>query len=213
MKKISKYLLYLFIILVLVPLTFLFTLPKFFLLNELLERSGIFLLNGKVEEGFTYLRVKDMRLFAGSREVARFREGYLRLSPIGIEAGARCEGKGSLSLSRSLFGTLTLELKGLSCLEGVDLASGKVRLKEGAEGRLSVKGVKIENLSLDEVILKFNGSKVDVVVKTAGSEFRGKLKVDWKPNLLDSRVSGTLKSRIMSLSVGGTLGGLHVKGP
>ncbi len=212
LKRIYKSLAYLLVFLLPIPFVFLLTIPKFLIIDNLLQSSGVFALYREVKEGLTYVEVRDAELFADSEKVASLKSAKVEITPMGILLKGTCK-KGKVEVFKNLLsGALEMELDNFSCINRIGSVSGELEVKHGLEGSLLVKALELPEIKLEEMRLNFEGKKVHVYVKSMGVELKGEVKLKLnKENLMASEISGRLKGKTMSLIVSGTLGRPRVR--
>ncbi len=208
MKRIpiSKALILILSFLVLLSIFLLSALPKSLLLDRFLTKRGISLIPEKVEEDLLGVSFRNVKIFVRNDPLAMFDILELKLRPIGLSLSARC-GEGSLEGHFSFWGSISLRMRSLRCLESVDLLEGDLMLGgEGLFGRVSVQGLGLRGFRVDKLNLDFKGSRFEGAVESGGMRLEGggtfRLRLD---RLEDSEVNALFKGKIGSLSIKGRL--------
>ncbi len=107
---------------------------KAVLLDGKLMKRNVHLIPGRVEEGPAHIKFEDLRVFVGSKEVARLEDLVARVSLRGIELRALCGGRtaeGILSLRGNLYlktrdlGTLRLSRRWVRICFSKERSSGE----------------------------------------------------------------------------------------
>ncbi|MFN4319278.1 MAG: hypothetical protein ACK4FY_02190 [Aquificaceae bacterium] len=192
-------------------LLFLFlTLPKFLILDKILLKKGLYLTAQKVEEGLIHINLKGVVLYDQSSKIARFDSINITLSPFGFKLSALCEGKGlyvEWSLHRQRF-----RANNFTCLEYAENLSGDVLIKEGLYGKLNIKGLKAQELRLEELDLDLRGRVFTAKGRFMGFSLLGDGQVVYNPsNPLRSSINGQISGGGMSFIVSGSLEKLELK--
>lgn len=212
MKRISlkSLFLYIFLSLLLFSVLLFLTLPKFLVLDKMLLKNGLYLTAQKVEEGLTHINLKGVVLYDQSSKLVRFDSLKISLSPFGLSLSGLCDGK-SLYVEWAL-GEKRLKAKDFTCLGDVESLSGDILIKDGLYGKLDIKGLKAQELKLEELSLDLKGRVFTAKGRTMGFDLVGDGQVVYNPsNPLKSAINGQVSGGGMRLVISGSLERLEVK--
>jgi len=182
MRKLSlKFLfLYIFLSLLLFFVLLFLTLPKFLVLDKMLLKNGLYLTAQKVEEGLTYVKLKGVVLYDQNSKLVRFDSFNISLSPFGLSLSGLCDGK-SLYVEWSL-GEKRLKAKDFTCLGDVESLSGDILIKDGLYGKLEIKGLKAQELKLEELSLDLKGRVFTAKGRAMGLNLVGDGQIVFNPS-------------------------------
>ncbi|MEZ0338083.1 MAG: hypothetical protein ABWK02_07750 [Aquificaceae bacterium] len=214
MRKLSlKFLfLYIFLSLLLFFVLLFLTLPKFLVLDKMLLKNGLYLTAQKVEEGLTYVKLKGVVLYDQNSKLVRFDSFNISLSPFGLSLSGLCDGK-SLYVEWSL-GEKRLKAKDFTCLGDVESLSGDILIKDGLYGKLEIKGLKAQELKLEELSLDLKGRVFTAKGRAMGLNLVGDGQIVFNPsNPLKSTINGQVSGGGMRLVISGRLERLELKTP
>ncbi len=139
-------------------------------------KRNVHLIPGRVEEGPAHIKFEDLRVFVGSKEVARLEDLVARVSLRGIELRALCGGRTAEGIL-SLRGNLYLKTRDFGCLKGIEKVGADLFLeREKLRGRLTLTGLSIGGFKVDEIDLLFKGSLGRLVLKGRLRDLRVSLK-------------------------------------
>lgn len=212
MRKLSlKFLfLYIFLSLLLFFVLLFLTLPKFLVLDKMLLKNGLYLTAQKVEEGLTYVKLKGVVLYDQNSKLVRFDSFNISLSPFGLSLSVLCDGK-SLYVEWSL-GEKRLKAKDFTCLGDVESLSGDILIKDGLYGKLEIKGLKAQELKLEELSLDLKGRVFTAKGRAMGLNLVGDGQIVFNPsNPIKSTINGQVSGGGMRLVISGRLERLEVK--
>ncbi len=208
--SIRRFFVYFSVFLLSVFLLLLFTLPKFLLLDKLFMQRGLYLTAEAVEEGIFSIRLKRAVIYTKSSKLLSFDRFEVYLKPFSLQLGGICE-RGYLWIERSFWG-LYIRAKDFNCLSGFEGLSGELSLKDGVRGRLSLKTLRVQEVSLEEVSFDFKGRLFSVKAKLQGLELSGDGQVVFNPaDPLKSKVNGYVGGGGFRFLVSGTLDRLELR--
>ncbi|MFN3871210.1 MAG: hypothetical protein ACK4MW_07000, partial [Aquificaceae bacterium] len=191
-------------------LTLLLTLPKFLIFDDLLLKRGLYLAAQKVEENPISLTLKGVDIYAQNSRLLRFDLLKIRLGLFNLRFEGYC-GKGSLLLELYPWKKL-LKAKDFTCLEGMEGLSADLYAKEGIYGTLHIKGIKAQNVKLDEISFDFKGRVFTTRGRMGGIDLIGDGQIVYNPkDPFKSAINGQVSGMGMKFVVGGTLERLEIK--
>lgn len=185
-------------------IVFFLTFPKFLFLDRELSKRNLYLTAEKVEEGITEIGLTGVNLYDQRLRLIKFDRLRVSFGLFKVSLYGLCDGK-ALRLEWSPFYT-SLKGDGFNCLHGVEELSVDLLAKEGLYGRLSMKGIKVQDIKLDDLSLEMRGRVFTARAKLMGMELVGDGQIVFKANdPLKSSLNGQVSGSGMRFSISGTL--------
>lgn len=200
----KPFLFYAFALLVTILLLLFFTFPKFLFLDRKLSEAGLYLVADKVEEGLTWVSLSRVEVYDQRSRLVSFDRlkisiGFLKLRVIGL-----CEGK-NLSMEFSLW-SKSIKTEAFTCLSGVNSLSADLLVKDGVYGKVSMKGMELQNMKLEELSFELRGRVFRARARLMGFELVGDGQLVFKPSdPLRSGINGQVSGGGMKFVISGTL--------
>ncbi|MEN3028083.1 MAG: hypothetical protein ABDH29_02435, partial [Aquificaceae bacterium] len=195
---------YLSVVFIALLLLLFLTFPKFLFLDRKLSEAGLYLVADRVEEGLTGVSLTNVKLYDQHSRLIGFDRlgislGFLKLRVFGL-----CEGK-NLYMELSPW-SKRLETESFTCLSGVDSLSADLLVKDGIYGKVSMKGLRLQDMKLEELSLELRGRVFRARAKLMGFELVGDGQVVFKTSdPLRSGINGQVSGGGMRFVLSGTL--------
>lgn len=188
-----------------IPLIIL-TLPKFLLLDQILQNNGIYIIPKSVKEGFLKIELEDTVLYDRNHRIAKFKKLNISLNPFYLTFyGSDSSGYFDMKYYFTKKGYL-IKAKELSSFEKFVLKEANIELNKDIQGQVKLNNIKISGTDIDEINIAFKGKIFDITLqgKEINSKGSGIIVIDHK-NMLDSKLTGEIIDKNMKIIVGGSI--------
>lgn len=190
-----------FILLVLFILTF----PKFLTLDRLLMSRGVYMTAKSVEEGLTYVKLRDVNLYGHSSSIAHFDELNLALGFFKLFMSGSC-GDGNLYMTLHAFGGMDIKASNFRCLRDLHIKRANIRVRKGIEGIVELDNLLVEGFRVNQLSVNFKGRTFDAMASVSGFKLLGGgIIVLNRKDMLKSSINGTVVGGGMSMVIYGTI--------
>ncbi len=188
-----------------------FLTPKYFLMEKFFSQYGLFNVANSVIEGASFLKYREGQLFYKGGHLGNYTELAILALPTPKLVWS-CKG-GFLEAEPSiLLDELHIKMKNFDCASSFQKGWSDLILKDkDIKGSLKLQKVKFEQngmeITVEEIFLRFFGTKTEGYIKYMGSELKGGGRIYWNFKApLESKISLRFTGNGITLKVEGTLG-------
>lgn len=208
MKKIKpKNLFFSFLLsVVLVSLLIFLIFPKFLLLDQLLQKNGIYIIPKSVKEGFFRIEFEDTVIYDKNRRIGKFKKLDIRFAPFYLAVNAK-DLSGFFEIKYYFLSKeYLIKAKDMSSFEKFYIKEANIELKNDIKGQAKLESVKISGADIDAINIMFKEKTFDITLqgKEINSRGSGIVVIDNK-SILDSKLTGEVIDKNMKIIVGGSI--------
>lgn len=191
---------------VLVSLLIFLIFPKFLLLDQLLQKNGIYIIPKSVKEGFFRIEFEDSVIYDKNYRIGKFKKLDIRFTPFYLAVNAK-DLSGFFEIKYYfLIKEYFIKAKDMSSFEKFYIKEGNIELKKGIQGQVKLENVKISGADIDAINIIFKEKTFDITLqgKEINSKGSGIIVIDNK-SILDSKLTGEVIDKNMKIIVGGSI--------
>lgn len=182
------------------------TLPKFILLDRILQKNGIYIITKSVKEGLFSIELEDVVLYDRNSKIAKFKNLYIKLTPIYLLLYAKNSSGYFETRYYFMHNDYLIKAKELTSFERFYLKEANIELKKDIQGQIKLEKVKISGTDIDEINILFKEKSFDISLqgKEINAKGSGIIVIDDK-NILDSKLTGEVIDKNIKIIVGGSI--------
>lgn len=182
------------------------TIPKFIILDRILNKNGVYILPKSVKEGLLSIDLLDTTIYDKTSKIAKFEHLKINLHPISVEINGR-ESTGYIKFNYNFIkSAYKIKAKELNAFSAFTIRDAEMEIHREITGYLNIKNLKTYGANLEEINITFNGK--NFYIQVLGKDFNSKgsgLIVINKNNPFESTLNGEIIDSKMKFILSGTL--------
>lgn len=204
--KAKKFFLPFLLSIVLVSLLIFLILPKFLLLDQLIQKNGIYMIPKSVKEGVFRIELEDTLIYDRNYRIGKFKKLDICFAPFYLAVNAK-DLSGFFEIKYYFLSKRYLiKAKDLSSFEKFHIKEANIDLKNDIKGQAKLQNIKISGTDIDFINIIFKEKTFDITLqgKEINSRGSGIIVIDNK-SILDSKLTGEVIDKNMKIIVSGSI--------
>lgn len=182
------------------------TIPKFIILDRILNKNGVYILPKSVKEGLFDIDLLDTTVYDKTSKIAKFEHLKINLHPIFIEINGR-EATGYIKFNYNFIkSAYKIRAKELNAFNAFTIKDAEMEIHKEITGYLNIQNLKTYGTNLEEINITFKGKNFDIHVlgKEINSKGSGLIVIN-QNNPFESTFNGEILDSKMRIILSGTL--------
>lgn len=208
--KAKTYLLSGTIVLALILILFLALFPKFLIVDQVLQKHGVYIIPKTIKEGIFKIEMDDSVVFFRDSKIGNFKLLRIMFNPLYLSLEMR-DLKGFFLVKYYFFEKIyKIQTREMVLFEKFHIEQADLDLKKEIKGNIKIVNLRLSEINLDKIIINFSGKFFEISLqgKDINAKGSGIIDIDNR-DILNSKLTGEVIVKNAKIILDGTIGNIN----